>query len=249
MLTTSRKLNMARKPRFNLPGIPQHVIQRGNNREPCFGAENDYRHYLADLHEAADKNGCRVHAYVLMTNHVHLIVTPMVEHGVAHLMQDLGRKYVRYFNRQYQRSGTLWEGRYKSSLIDSEVYLLMCMRYIELNPVRAGMVQQPGDYPWSSYQSNAHGEPNMLVTPHPLFLYLGSDPETRQHTYREMFRRSVGELQLHNIRQALNQELVLGRDDFKDKIQQMTTRQTRSGQSGRPRKDGTEETIGSYYIF
>ena len=147
---------MARKPRFNLPGVPQHVIQRGNNREPCFYGDGDYQRYLGDLREAADRNDCRLHAYVLMTNHVHLLVTPMAEHGVTHLMQDLGRKYVRYINHNYQRTGTLWEGRYKSSLIDSEAYLLVCMRYIELNPVRAGMVQHPGEYRWSSYNGNGY---------------------------------------------------------------------------------------------
>jgi len=128
---------MSRKPRFTLPGVPQHVIQRGHDREPCFYAEADYFRYRRELHEAADKNAALIHAYVLMTNHVHLLVTPGHTHSITHMMQDLGRKYVRYINYTYQRSGTLWEGRFKASLVDSEAYLLTCMRYIEMNPVRA----------------------------------------------------------------------------------------------------------------
>ncbi len=128
---------MPRKPRFALPGVPQHVIQRGHNRGFCFFAEDDYRLYLDLLKEAADRNGCRIHAYVLMTNHVHLLATPAGAHGISHMMQHLGRKYVRCINSLYGRSGTLWEGRFKASLVDSDAYLLKCMRYIELNPVRA----------------------------------------------------------------------------------------------------------------
>ena len=137
---------MPRKPRFNLVGIPQHVIQRGHNREPCFYAEQDYQQYLDDLKEVAKKYECCIHAYVLMTNHIHMLVTPMVDHGISNMMQALGRRYVYYINKSYHRSGTLWEGRYKSSLIDSDKYLLVCMRYIELNPVRAAMVEHPGEY-------------------------------------------------------------------------------------------------------
>ena len=240
---------MARKPRFSLPGVPQHVIQRGNNREPCFFGEDDYRRYLGDLKEASEHNRCRVHAYVLMTNHVHLLITPMTEHGITHLMQDLGRKFVRYVNHAYRRSGTLWEGRYKASLIDSETYLLTCMRYIELNPVRAGMVEYPGDYRWSSYHYNAHGKPDPLVSPHPLYTQLNSDATGRLHVYRELFRHHMDNDLLHAIREALNQELVLGREDFKDKIERMTARQTRPGRGGRPRLERAEEPKGDYYVF
>jgi len=139
---------MPRKPRFNLIGIPQHVIQRGNNREPCFYAVQDYRRYLDNLREVAEKYRCRIHAYVLMTNHVHILVTPMVEYGISQMMQALGRRYVYYINMTYKRTGTLWEGRFKASLIDSDAYLLTCMRYIELNPIRANMVSHPGEYQW-----------------------------------------------------------------------------------------------------
>jgi putative transposase len=240
---------VARKPRFNLSGIPQHVIQRGNNREPCFFAEQDYRRYLADLKEALRGNDCRLHAYVLMTNHVHLLVTPMREHGVSHLMQDLGRKYVRYVNHCYRRTGTLWEGRYKASLIDSEAYLLTCMRYVELNPVRAQMLTHPGEYPWSSFPHNAHGRPDPLLTVHPVYQQLGADAQSRQYAYRELFSHHMDHSIVHEIRETLNQELVLGRDDFKDRIEQMTTRQSRPGQSGRPRRETLEETAGDYYIM
>jgi len=183
---------MPRKPRFNLVGIPQHVIQRGNNRDPCFFAEEDYRRYLSDLHESARKMHCRIHAYVLMTNHVHLLVTPMVEFGISQVMQALGRRYVYYVNKTYKRSGTLWEGRYKSSLIDSDRYMLTCMRYIELNPVRAKMVNHPGEYQWSSYQNSAHGIENELIEHHPLYLALDNDPKKRQEAYRELFRDHLG---------------------------------------------------------
>lgn len=168
---------MARKPRFTLPGVPQHVVQRGNNRTPCFFSEPDRHRYLDDLAEALERNQCRLHAYVLMTNPVHLLLTPMTEFGISQLMQDVGRKYVRYVNRSYRRTGTLWEGRYKASLVDGEAYLLTCMRYIELNPGRAALVDHPDEYRWSSYAYNAYAQPNALLTPHPIYHGRGTDAE------------------------------------------------------------------------
>jgi len=226
---------MPRKPRFVLPEFPQHVIQRGNNRDPCFLAENDYRRYQDDLQASAVKFACRIHAYVLMTNHVHLLVTPAAEHGIAAMMQALGRRYVHYFNNAYGRTGTLWEGRYKASLVDSDGYLLTCMRYIELNPVRAAMVAHAGEYRWSSYGANAQGRADPLWTPHRSYLALGENAATRQYAYRELFRHHLGDEQLHEIRDALNHELVLGRSYFKDRVEAMTRRQTRLGTPGRPR--------------
>jgi putative transposase len=237
---------MARKPRFNLPGVPQHVIQRGHNREPCFFSEQDYFRYLDDLHEAAVRNCAAIHAYVLMTNHVHILVTPGTESGIAHMMQDLGRKYVRYINHSYRRSGTLWEGRYKASLVDSEAYLLTCMRYIEMNPVRAGMVDSPDEYRWSSYAANARGESNRLINDHPVYDFLGTTASDRQYAYRELFRFHLEDKQLHDIRAALNQEPVIGREDFKERIEIMLERQTRPGQPGRPR---IEEQSAIYYVL
>ena len=136
---------MPRKPRFNLPGVPQHIIQRGNNREPCFLAEGDYRRYLDDLNDVAIKFNCQIHAYVLMTNHVHLLTTPSSEHGIGQMMQALGRRYVYYINHTYRRTGTLWEGRYKACLVDCKAYLLTCIRFMELNQIRACMVERPDE--------------------------------------------------------------------------------------------------------
>ena len=155
---------MARLPRYVLPGQPQHVIQRGNNREPTFAEPADYVFYLQKLKIACDQQGGVIHAYVLMTNHVHLLITPTRKVGIGKVMQSLGRYYVQYFNYVYNRTGTLWEGRYKATLLNSEDYLLTCMRYIELNPVRAGMVDHPAAYPYSSYAANARGATDPLVT-------------------------------------------------------------------------------------
>jgi len=224
---------MARQPRFTIPGIPQHIIQRGNNREPCFYAGEDYCRYRDDLADAARKSKAVVHAYVFMTNHVHLLVTPQHEYSISHMMQDLDRKYVRYVNHTYHRTGTLWEGRFKASLVDSDTYLFTCMRYIELNPVRANMVEYPGEYRWSSYACNANGQPYILVQHHPLYTSLDNLPSERQYAYRELFRLHLDSDQVHAIRDALNQQLVLGRDDFKDKIEEMTNRQTRPRPLGR----------------
>jgi len=237
---------MPRKPRFNLVGIPQHVIQRGNNRDPCFYAEEDYRRYLDDLEAAAKKYHCCVHSYVLMTNHVHLLVTPMMDHGISQMMQALGRRYVYYINHTYHRTGTLWEGRYRSSLIDSDQYLLTCMRYIELNPVRATMVAHPGEYKWSSYKTNAQNVVDGLIEYHPVYKGLGTSEHIRQAAYRELFQNHIDNDTLHEIRAALNHELVLGRSYFKDKIEEMTNRQTRSGVSGRP-MIGEDDAV--YFVY
>ena len=240
---------MPRRARLALPNVPLHIIQRGNNRQACFYADDDYRFYLDWLREHADKTGCHVHAYVLMTNHVHLLVSAKRPEAPGALMKALGQRYVQYVNRTYRRSGTLWEGRFRSCLTQEESYLLACQRYIELNPVRAGMVEHPAEYRWSSYTANAQGQANPLLSAHPLYEELGSEPETRRHAYRELFRHHMDNDLLHAIREALNQELVLGRDDFKDRIAQMTARQTRPGTIGRPRADKAEEPMGDYYVF
>ena len=237
---------MARKPRFQLPGVPQHIIQRGNNRDPCFYAETDYQRYKHDLLEAARKNHVAIHAYVLMTNHVHLLATPTTPHGISHMMQDVGRRYVSYINRTYRRSGTLWEGRFKASLVDSERYLFVCMRYIELNPVRANMVEHPGEYAWSSYHCNAWGKPDKLIKEHPLYIDTGSCADSRQYNYRELFIAHMDASIIHDVREALNRELVLGREDFKERIEAITKRQTRPAAMGRPR---VGEEGGVYYVL
>jgi len=228
---------MPRKPRIQLPGVPQHVIQRGNNREPCFYAEADYLCYLDSLGKALERHHSQLHAWVLMTNHVHLLITPEQRYGISRVMQDTGRKYVQYINRTYRRSGTLWEGRYKACAIDSEAWLLTCMCYIEMNPVRAGMVAHPAEYRWSSNAVNAHGKTGAIIQPHDLYLALGASPPERQFAYRELFRNVIDEQQVHDIRETLNQELVLGRGVFKETIARMTQRQVRRGKNGRPRTD------------
>ena len=166
---------MARQPRFVLIGQPQHIIIRGNNRQSIFYAESDYELYLETLKKAAQKHDCEIHAYVLMTNHVHLLMTPHKPDGISKLIQMIGRYYVQYFNFTYERTGTLWEGRYKATLIDSEQYLLTCYRYIELNPVRAKMVGAPEEYPWSSYHANGLGKQNELISPHATYRALGEN--------------------------------------------------------------------------
>jgi putative transposase len=226
---------MARKPRFNLPGYPQHVIQRGNNRQPCFFAPEDYLKYREALVGAADRTSCQIHAYVLMTNHVHLLITPATEHGLGELMQSVGRRYVRYVNYSYARTGTLWEGRYRASLVQSEMYLLTCYRYIELNPVRAGMVGHPGEYPWSSYAANAEGRADAVVCPHSEYVALDGNAMARRRAYRELLSYAQDGNELHKIREAVNGDLVLGSDRFKDEMERQLVRRVRPGKRGRPR--------------
>jgi putative transposase len=234
---------MPRKPRFNLIGVPQHVIQRGKKLEPCFYHSSDYYRYLSDLKTSAEKYDCRIHAHVLMSNHVHLLVTPMQDAGVSHMMQALGQRYVTYINKTYHQSGTLWDGRYKSSLVDSGQYLLNCMRYIELNPVRASLVERPGDYQWSSYHVNAQHLSSSFIEPHPGYNSLGNTKEDCQATYRELFNHALENDVLQDIREALNQELIYGRAEFKEKIEAITKRQVRPGKPGRP---SIEEVAVSY---
>ncbi|MFK8066740.1 MAG: transposase, partial [Gammaproteobacteria bacterium] len=203
---------MARLARYYIKDQPQHLIQRGNNREIIFVAEDDYRFYLECLKDAAERYGVSIHAYVLMTNHVHLLATPDNEQSLPKTLQSVGRRYVQYFNHTYERTGTLWEGRYKATLIDSESYLLTCMRYIELNPVRAAMVDHPSDYPWQSYHYNALGEEDPLVTPHTIYKALGRSAALQQRAYRQLFRAQVAKKDLEAIRESTNKAWVLGSD-------------------------------------
>jgi putative transposase len=231
---------MARLARFVLPGHPQHVIVRGNNRAPIFNADGDYRFYLDKLQDAARKHQCDIHAYVLMTNHVHLLVTPRTEGGISKMIQMLGRYYVQYFNYTYRRSGTLWEGRYKASLVDSEAYALTCYRYIELNPVRAAMVGHPAEYPWSSYRGNALGENDALLAPHPLFLALGGSADGRQAAYRALFEAHFDEKTLEEVRASINKAWVLGSEHFREKIATQLNRRASPLPKGGDRKSGKQ---------
>lgn len=236
MTSIEASLTMARLPRYVLPGQPQHVIQRGNNHSIIFADEDDYRFYLECLAEAAKKHAYDIHAYVLMTNHAHLLATPRHEDSIAKTMQSVGRRYVQYFNHTYQRTGTLWEGRYKATLIDSEAYLLTCYRYIELNPVRACMVSHPREYPWSSYRCHADGEADALVTDHALYRALGEPAEARQAAYRALFNSCLNEADVIAIREATNKAWVLGGERFKKEISAVAERRVQPLPKGRPRK-------------
>lgn len=228
---------MARQPRLDPPGMPQHVVQRGNDRQPCFFNESDYARYLAELNEACRKEGCTVHAYVLMTNHVHLLVTPMQSGCVGRMMQSLGRRYVRYVNDHYRRTGTLWEGRFKSSLVDTEGYLLQCHRYIELNPVRAGMVGDPGHYAWSSHAHNAFGRHNPLLDPHPVYLALGPTHADRCVAYRDWVMQPIEASETKTIRLTLQSQHALGSERFRQAIEKQLARRAGPAKIGRPRKE------------
>jgi putative transposase len=228
---------MPRKPRLDIPGIAQHVIQRGNDRRPCFFRDSDYLRYLQALCELSVREQCVVHAYVLMTNHVHLLITPGTTGRLSRLMQSLGRRYVRYVNDRYHRTGTLWEGRYKASLVDSESYLLCCYRYIELNAVRARMVAAPGDYRWSSYRANAFGARDPVVRAHPTYLALGENAVMRHAAYRTLVEAATTEQDLLAIRSHLHRQHPLGTDRFRAAIEAQAGRRTGPAKIGRPRKD------------
>ena len=238
MLINQERL-IARLPRFVIPGQPQHVIVRGNNREPIFYQEADYYFYLEKLKAAALQHELDIHAYVLMTNHVHLLVTPQQDRSISKAMQMIGRYYVQYFNHVHDRTGTLWEGRYKATLIDSERYLLTCMRYIELNPVRADMVDHPSEYPWSSYLSNAAGKTNDLLTPHREYKRMDRSAEKRQQRYRALFRAQVPRKDIDDIREATNKAWVLGSDRFKKKIEKQLNRAAQPKQRGGDHKSAS----------
>jgi len=225
---------MPRKQRMYLPGLPAHVVQRGNNRSVCFFHDDDYRFFLAVLDEALRRHRVALHAYVLMTNHVHLLMRPADTDGISRVMQHVGRMYVLYINRNYRRTGTLWEGRHKASLVNAAEYLLTCYRYIELNPVRAGMVEVPEDYPWSSYRRNGWGEANSLVTDHSLYLALGKDGATRQLAYRQLFAGHLEPVALQVMRESLARNYPLGNDRFRESIEQQLGHVVGHRDRGRP---------------
>jgi putative transposase len=217
--------------------VPQHVIQRGNDRKACFlrGSDRDrYLHYLA---QAAASHDCHIHAYVLMTNHVHLLATPAERGGIGRMMQALGTRYVRVLNDTAGRTGSLWEGRYKSCLVDCDAYLLTCYRYIELNPVRAGLVSDPAGYIWSSYRANALGKPDVLLTPHDSFLALSRDPSVRHDLYRRLVAEGVAAPQLKEIRVVTQRQRALGSPGFVARVEQQTGLRAGIGTPGRPRKN------------
>jgi len=222
---------MARLPRFVLPGYPQHVIQRGNNRQRILFDEEDYWFLWEKLGAAADKFRCQIHAYALMPNHFHLLLTPTQEDGIGKLMQYVGRYYVQHFNRRHDRTGTLWEGRYRATLLDPEEYLLACSRYVELNPVRAGLVDDVESYGWSSYGVNTGKQEDPLVTPHPAYEKLGRTARARQGAYLKAFAKPMDDALLERIRNSTNKAWVLGNDAFCAKVEGLLNRRA----SPRPR--------------
>jgi putative transposase len=207
---------MSRLPRPVLKNVPLHIIQRGNNRNPCFFARADYQVYLAMLGESAAEHGCSVHAYALMPNHVHILASPAETSSPARMMKNVGERYVKYVNRRYNRFGTLWQGRYRSCLVDDEQYFLVCQRYIELNPVRAAMVSQPIDYDWSSFRANAYGVHDSIITPHIIYVRLGTVEMERQASYRALFQEAIPETLLDQVRHATNRNAAFGSPSFVD---------------------------------
>ncbi len=206
---------MARPCRFLLPDQPQHVIQRGNNRGRVFFGEGDYAFYLQCLAEACGRYGCSVHAYVLMTNHVHLLVSPTAEESLPRLMQSIGRRYAQFINWRRERTGSLWEGRYRACAVDSDAYFLVCSRYIEMNPVRAAIDAGPADYRWSSFRANAHGRANPVVSAHSLYLSLGRSTAERCDAYRALFEQQIDSKVLDEIRDATQKGWPLGNSGFR----------------------------------
>jgi len=226
---------MPRQPRYFLPGIPQHVIVRGVDRQATFFQQDDYELFKDALSVNANRYGVAIHAYVLMTNHVHVLATPEEKRSLPQLLQGLGRDYVQRINRQYARTGTLWQGRYKASLVQEDTYLLHCQRYIELNPVRAGMVPDPGSHPYSSYHCNALGVDDPIVSPHFIYTRLGTG-QARLENYRKLFESELDRNLVDDIRKTTNACRVLGGEKFKDQVEAMLKRSVRPKPIGRPRK-------------
>ena len=217
---------MPRRPRLYLPEQPQHLVVRGHNRDPILARREDFRFLYGCVRDASQRYGVAVHAWVFMHNHIHLLATPDDADSLPRTMQSIGRRYAQYFNRSYHRSGALWEGRYKASLVDTEHYLLACYRYIELNPVRAGIVRQPEDYPYCSYAANALRKPDPLITPHPLYLALGQGSESPSATptpavceaYRALVRETLPSKVVTHIRRGTNNGLGIGQAEFLLKV-------------------------------
>ena len=225
---------MARLPRLTVPDYPHHVIQRGNNRQAIFASVGDYETLLSLLDESARKFGVELHAYVLMTNHFHLLATPGTAEGLPLLMQAVGRSYVRYFNGKQARTGTLWEGRYRSTLIEADRYLLACMAYIDLNPVRACLVVTANDYPWSSHGHYAGQRIDKLITPHPLYWSLGNTPFAREAAYSDLVASGLNSATERALTDSVLSGWALGDPDYIADLQKRTERRLVAGKAGRP---------------
>lgn len=226
---------MARLPRLTVPDCPHHLIQRGNNRQTTFHDAADHEALLRLLAEYAERHKVAIHSYVLMSNHFHLLATPTTRTGLPAMMQAIGRRYVQYFNKRHGRSGTLWEGRYKATLVQSERYLLACMAYIDLNPVRAGLVARPADYRWSSHRHYMGLGHDRLVTPHALYWELGNTPFAREAAYGELVSQGISQDQQKALTDSVLKGWALGDQRFLDQIQRQTSRRLRPDKAGRPR--------------
>lgn len=227
---------MARLPRLVVPGQPHHIIQRGNNRQPVFLDDEDYTRFLGWMREAARTYKVSVHAYVLMPNHLHLLASPAEATGLAQMMQWIGRKYVPYFNQKHNRVGTLWQGRFKTSVIDSENYFLVCSRYIESNPVRAQLAGTPQDYAWSSYAHHAGLRQDPAVVDHALYWALGNTPFQREAAYKALFQAPLSNAELLHIQTAVMKGWPLGSDAYKTQLEHRAKRQVLPARRGRPPK-------------
>ncbi len=230
---------MARHSRLVVPGIAAHIVQRGVNRQACFRGEADYLVYLAILQKALERAACALHAYCLMTNHVHLLLTPTGDGACSRLMYEVGQRYVPYFNRRDERTGTLWEGRFRSCLVESREYVLCCYRYIEANPVRAGMVDSPSAYRWSSHYGNTGRRDDALLTPHVEYLALGSDRAVRQAAYRALCDERESPGFISAVRDATSGGLPLISEALKRELGARGARVERTKPG--PRADGTAE--------
>lgn len=233
---------MARSPRITIPAYPHHLIQRGNNRAATFFADADYRFFLDCLRQAKIKCRCRIYAYVLMTNHFHVLVEPAEVGDLGRFMQSVGRRYVRYVNSTYGRSGTLWEGRFKSAAVSRDQYLIACSRYIELNPVRAGLVTHPKDYRWSSYQHRALGMSDRLLDEDPWYSGLGAAKGERQEKYQEWMDSQISQGEWEEIRQATQRGRLIGHETFQKQVEAMTRRRLIGETRGRPKKATSRAT-------
>ena len=231
---------MPRRARLSLPGVPLHLVQRGNNRLPCFLDEFDRWRYLELLQQSLAATGSMLHAYVLMDNHFHLLVTPTTQDGLPRMMQAMGRRYVQYFNRRHARTGTLWEGRYRSTVLQPERYLLACMVYLDLNPVRAGLVQQPADYAWSSHEHWLGLRNDRWLAPHALYWALGNTPFAREAAYASMLQEGQSQQVERLLADAALSGWALGSPEFVQGLQQQTPRRIIKSKPGRPRKTPVE---------
>lgn len=235
---------MPRLPRLNLIDIPQHIVQVGHNNLPCFFDEEDYQFYLDSLRNAADQYRVDVHAYVLLPNMIQIIASPRVPDGIPSMMQSLGRRYVQFVNHRYRRSGTLWAGRYKSSLIDSDSYLLTCYRYVESRPIYLGLAESMDGYRWSSFRHHANIEQSNVIKDHRLYLSLGKKPQARAEAYQELFRYRFDRRLLEYIAETIKLGQILGGDVFKDKIEQIANQRVRPLKRGRPKKNTKKKITG-----